>query len=155
MDFNVENLISDRALQAIRDAGLHKVAGVLAGVDELTLKEAVNILGRKAYTRRKEAGQVAAGIAALAELRGEKLAFQELLRRSIAPAVAGAGLAMIPDLMGDAPFNPNQALQHAAAGGLAGGIAGAANTMALGRRQNPQAWGDLMHSVSQVPRAFG
>lgn len=98
MDLNVENLVSDRALQAIRRVGLHKVAGVMAGVDELTLKEAVNILGRKAYTRRKEAGQVAAGIAALAALRGEKLAFQELLRRSIAPVVVGAGLATVADL---------------------------------------------------------
>lgn len=152
MELDVEKYVSPRALEAVRRAGLHKVAAVIEGVDEITIKEAVSILGRKAYMRRKEAGQVAAGIAALAELRNEKVAnWGPLLQRSFLPAVAGAGLAMVPDMMQEGPFDPDKAMQHALMGGALGGVGGAARSLQLAGRSNPMALQELLQSMPQMP----
>lgn len=139
--------------RGLRTAGLHKMAGALEGVDELGLKEAVSILGRKAYLRRKEAAQVVAGIGALAELRNEKVAdWGVLLRRALMPALASAGLATLPDLMADGPLDTDKALQHALIGGALGGVGSGIHTLALSKQQNPTAWNSLMGTAAHLPR---
>lgn len=150
MDFPVDKLVPQNLIDVVRRAGLHKVAGAMAGVDEITIKEAVRIIGEKAFIRRKQAGLIATGLAAFAELRGEKIAnFNELLSRSFRPALAGAGLAMIPDLMQEGPINADKALQHALVGGALGGMGGAARNVQLAAKNNPAAWEGLMGSLPQ------
>jgi hypothetical protein len=150
MDLDVEKLISPNLVDAVRRAGLHKIAGAMAGVDEITIKEAVKILGGKAYIRRKQAGLIATGLAAFASLRGEKIAnFQELLTRSFRPALAGAAIATVPDLLQDGPVNVDKALQHALVGGALGGVGGMARNVQLAARNDPAAWSRLMESMPQ------
>ena len=151
-DIDVEKLISPRALAAVRSVGLHKVAAAMAGLDEITLKEAAGLIGARAYMRRKEAATVANSIGALAELRGEKVAnLSELLRRSFMPTVAGAGLAMVPDLMAEGPLNTDKALQHALVGGALGLGGGMAHNINFARQNNPGAWDSLMQSLPPQP----
>lgn len=153
MELDVEKFVSPQVIELVRKHGLHKMAAAIEGVDEITIKEAVSLLGAKAYMRRKQAGQIAAGIAALAELRGEKVAnWGPLLQRSFLPAVAGAGLALIPDLMGEGPMDPDKAMQHALAGGLAGGLGGAARNLQLAGRANPHAVQELLAGLPNLPQ---
>lgn len=63
--FKIENFVSPRAMETIQKAGLHKIAGVMAGVDEITVKTAAQIIGTKAHLRRSEFKKIAEGIQAL------------------------------------------------------------------------------------------
>lgn len=63
--FKIENFVSPRAMETIQKAGLHKIAGVMAGVDEITVKTAAQIIGTKARLRRSEFKKIAEGIQAL------------------------------------------------------------------------------------------
>lgn len=70
MEFKMENFFSPAGLNALRTQGLHKIAGAMAGVPELTLKEASMILGTKARLRRQEFRKIAAGLVALSAVTG-------------------------------------------------------------------------------------
>jgi len=97
MAFAIENFIPPQHLQVLLREGLHKVAGALTGFDEITLKEAVAILGGKAFLRRRERHKIAQGLHDLAVLTGEKNAgdpWHEMLGRAAFPAAAGAGIAL-------------------------------------------------------------
>jgi hypothetical protein len=72
MDFKVDGFVSPALLEIVKNAGLHRVVGAMEGLDEMTLKEAVAILGAKAYAQRVENTKIAEGLAALAALTGEK-----------------------------------------------------------------------------------
>jgi hypothetical protein len=85
----LDDLIPPHVTTAVHDLGLHKVAGAMLGVPELTLKEAVAVIGAKAYLQRKEARSIADGIASYAALIGEKVAenpaLMALLQRNLVP----------------------------------------------------------------------
>jgi hypothetical protein len=66
MTLKIENFFSPRGLAAVRSQGLHKIAGAMVGVDEVTVKDAAQIIGTKAHLRRREFQKISAGIAALA-----------------------------------------------------------------------------------------
>jgi len=66
MAFNIENFFSKRGLEAIKSKGLHKVAGAMIGIDEVTIKDAAQVIGTRARLRRQEFAKIASGIQALA-----------------------------------------------------------------------------------------
>ena len=68
--FKIENFVSPRAMATIQQAGLHKIAGAMAGVDESTVKTAAQIIGTKARLRRSEFKKIAEGIQALDTVTG-------------------------------------------------------------------------------------
>lgn len=68
MPTKIENLVPAKTIDTVKRAGLHKVTGMMAGVDEITVKEAAQIIGTKARLQRRENAKIAAGIAALAEV---------------------------------------------------------------------------------------
>lgn len=124
----LDDLIPPATLQAVASAGLHKIAGAMAGVPEMGLKEAVALLGAKACLRRKEARAIADGIAAYGALTGEKVAenpaLSALLRRSVMPALGGAAIASVPHFLSDDP-NKGSVLPALGIGALLGGAGGA------------------------------
>lgn len=85
----LDDLVPPSVTAAVAAHGLHKIAGAMLGAPELTIKEALETIGQKAYLRRKEARSIADGLAALAVLTGTKVAenspLAELLRKSVAP----------------------------------------------------------------------
>ncbi|SRR6266545_7607596 len=139
MDFVVENFISRGNLDTLRSAGLHKIAGAMLGLPEVTFKEAVAHLGAKAFLHRAESQKIAAGVAAFAALRGEKVAsvWQSALQRSMGPALLGAGIAALPEMTGDQPINWDHVLQRGAMGAAIGGAGGAALNLDRAFRANP------------------
>jgi hypothetical protein len=141
MAFAIENFIPPRNLEVIQRAGLHKLAGALTGFDELTLKEAVAIVGGKAFMRRRERHKIAQGLHDLALLTGEKNAgdpWHELLARAAFPAAAGAGIALASRAMSPMPMDDSDALMTGGTGALLGGVAGAGAGLARALRTSPQ-----------------
>ena len=150
-DVNLDNLVPARAIAAIKTAGLHRITGIMAGFDEINIKTAAGLIGARAYMRRKQAALMAEGIGALTLVRGEKLAggWEELLRRSFLPAVAGAGIATVPDLLQDGPLNTDRALEHAIIGGGLGLAGGVGHGIYSAGKNNPRAWEELIRSMPQ------
>jgi len=150
MAFAIENFIPPQNLEVLQRGGLHKLAGALTGFDELTLKEAVAILGGKALMRRRERHKIAQGLDDLAVLAGEKRAgdpWHELLGRAAFPAAAGAGIALASRAMSPLPMDHNDALMSGGTGALLGGVAGAGAGLAHVFRRNPEL-------AAQVARAL-
>lgn len=133
MNFKIENFISPRNLAVLQHTGLHKLAGALNGFDELTVKEAVAIIGAKARLRRLEMNKIAAGLQDLAALTNEKIAsspLMELLHHAAIPAAAGAGIALAPKLLSPEPTYAGDALSTGATGAVLGGVAGGLSGLA-------------------------
>lgn len=126
----LDDLVPPSVTAAVAAHGLHKIAGAMLGAPELTIKEALQSIGAKAYLRRKEARSIADGIAALAVLRGEKVAMNPetmaLLSRSVVPALAGAGVGALAGGEG-----------HRTEGALAGGALGGFGSAAIGHAMRP------------------
>jgi len=139
MTFNIENFMSPRALQTLRSTGLHKVAGVMAGIDELTIKEAVAMVGAKAHLRRCESQKIAEGINAYAALNGEKVAdaMSAMIPRMVLPGIGGALIAAAPSLTADGPIDMDQLQQRMLLGGGLGALGGAGTALVKGLRQAP------------------
>jgi hypothetical protein len=140
MDFDAEKLFPEHLRETLRRTGLHKVAGAMLGIDEVTLKEAVAVIGARAYLQRHENQKIAAGIKAFAELTGEKVAENPmldlggaLLRRGLPMAALTTGVSLAPKLLHGEHIDATDALLPAAAG-LIGG-AGAAGYRGL--KNNP------------------
>jgi hypothetical protein len=151
MAFAIENFILPQNLEVIQRGGLHKLAGAMTGFDELTLKEAVAIVGAKALQRRREMHKIAQGLDDLAVLAGEKLAgdpWHELLGRAAFPAAAGAGIALASRAMSPMPMDSNDALMSGGTGALLGGVAGAGAGLARALRSTP----DLAAQLAQALR---
>ena len=95
----LDDLIPRHVTEAVASLGLHKIAGEMVGVDELTLGHALASLGQKAYIRRKQAAAIVDGILSYAALTGEKIAGNELLEEMLShagvPAAAGAGIGYL------------------------------------------------------------
>lgn len=131
----IDDLVPARTIQAVAEAGLHKIAGAMLGLPELTLEKAAGVIGARAYRRRKEARAIVDGIAALATLQGEKVAdnsaLMALLQRAAMPALAGAGIAAVPHLLSQDPsqHNLNAMLPSMGIGALLGGGGSAANAL--------------------------
>jgi hypothetical protein len=128
----LDDLIPPHVTATVRDAGLHKIAGAMLGVPELTIKEAVATIGARAFMRRKEARAIVDGIAAYAMLTNEKIAenpaLMALLRRAAIPAAVGAGIGMAPHYLSSDPYEQQKsALPGGALGGLLGGLTGIAS----------------------------
>lgn len=153
MSLDIMRLIPTRTVDTLRTAGLHKVAGAMIGVDELTIKEAAREIGRRAFLRRVETHKIAAGIEALAELRGEKTAgvLGELLRRQAVPAMIGAGAAALPDLMASGPVDQDQMMQHMLLGGGLGAAGGALHLGGKTMAANPLLERQTMQAISKMP----
>lgn len=155
MDFNLESLIPERNRETLRRVGLHKIAGAMAGTDELTLKEATALLGAKAYLQRKEREKIAAGIAALAALQGEKLADSlpgTLLRQSAWPAAGGALAAIMPRLVSDEPVRTEDLYLPAILGATITGMGSAGLSLANAARRNPAASEALAQTIGAATR---
>lgn len=124
----LDDLIPPTVTRVVAEAGLHKIAGAMAGVPEMNLKEAVAVIGTKAWFRRKEARAIADGISAYGALVGEKIAenpaLSALLRRSVMPALGGAAIASVPHLLSDDP-NKGSVMPALGIGALLGGAGGA------------------------------
>ena len=135
---NLDDLIPPAVTNAVARLGLHKIAGAMLGEPELTIKEATYVLGAKAYLRRKEARSIVDGIAAYGSLTNVKVAdntaLLALLRRAALPAIAGAGIAAVPqfianqtpryDPMTGSRLPPQSVIPSMGIGALLGGIAG-------------------------------
>ena len=126
---NLDDLVPASTVRAVAAQGLHKIAGAMQGVPELTLPLAVQSLGARAFLRRKEARSIAEGIAAFATVSGEKTAenpaLMAMLRRSVMPAIAGAGIAAAPRLLSNDPMQHGSALPAMGIGALLGAAGGA------------------------------
>jgi hypothetical protein len=124
----LDDLVPPSTLRAVAAAGLHKIAGVMNGVPEMNLKEAVAVIGAKAWLRRKEARTIADGISAYGALVGEKIAenpaLSAMLRRSVMPALGGAAIAAVPHMLSDDP-NKGSVMPALGIGALLGGAGGA------------------------------
>lgn len=124
----LDDLIPPSVRQAVASAGLHKIAGAMNGVPEMDLREAVALVGAKAWLRRKEARAIADGIGAYSTLVGEKIAenpaLSALLRRSVMPALGGAAIAAVPHFLSNDP-NQGSVLPSMGIGALLGGAGGA------------------------------
>jgi len=150
----LDDLIPPNVTAAVRDLGLHKIAGAMLGVPELTIKEAVATVGAKAYLRRKEARSIVDGIVAFAALTNEKVAdnaaLMAMLRRAAMPALAGAGIAAIPQLMSNDPnqYGHESLLPAMGMGALLGGGMGAMNSM---RQLPPDVSQGAAHAFRQMP----
>lgn len=90
---NLDHLLSPEAISVIQTAGLHKIAGAMHGVDEMTMPIAAQLIGQRAYMRRKTARLVADGIISLAAATDKTAMTTEAvahLRRAVAPSTKGA-----------------------------------------------------------------
>lgn len=125
----LDDLIPPYVTAVVAEQGLHKIAGAMLGVPELSIKEAVSVIGMKAFMRRKEGRAIADGIAAYATLTNEKIAenpaLMALLRRAAIPAAAGAGIAAMPHFLSNDPYEQQKSVLPAMlTGGLMGGMGG-------------------------------
>lgn len=124
----IDDLIPPHVTKAVADAGLHKIAGAMMGVPEVTIKEAVALIGYKAYLRRKEARAIVDGLMAYSALTNEKVADAEALlalgRRALLPALLGAGVAAVPALTSENPYERQKLPGAAITGGVLGGVGG-------------------------------
>jgi hypothetical protein len=150
MELHVEQLVSPEALTALRSAGLHKVAAAMAGVDELDLNTAVRLIGEKAYTRRKEAAEIANGLGALAAINNEKVAWMPVIEKAIVPGLAGATIAALPRMLSSGPVNPDDVMSDALTGLVAGGALGGIGALNRAGQESPQAFKDLMDAVRRT-----
>ena len=136
----INDLIPAATINTVAAVGLHKIAGAMMGVDELTIKEAVTALGTKAYIRRKQASAIAEGAAALLTLSGTKVAgneaLLELLKRSVMPAVGGAAISTVPHLLSRDPNEQTleAMLPSMGVGGLLGGMGGGMSALSKATR---------------------
>jgi len=153
MDLDTEKLFPAHLRDTLRSAGLHKIAGAMLGIDEVTLKEAVAVIGAKAYLRRCETKKVAAGIDALATLLGDKTANVtgsvggSLLRAGLPSALGGAGIAMVPQLMSKDPVSVGDLVSSGVLGGTLGLAGGAAGAGMRASKANPEAAAEVMHAI--------
>lgn len=83
MAFDIEHTVD-----IVRAAGLHKVAGVMNGVSEMTAPTAMGVIGAKAYARRKEAQLVASGLVSLAVVQKQAMSAETAakLREIVTPS---------------------------------------------------------------------
>lgn len=152
MDVKVENFIAPENLRKIATIGLHKIAGAMYGVDELTMRDAFEQIGRRYFAKRAEARTIAEGIEAFAALTDQPktAALERLLRpNSMAMPLLGAGLMAAPEMMHDGPIDWNAAMKKgllgAGAGAVGGGIANLERTL----KSNPAIAGDLERALSR------
>ncbi len=156
MDLNAEKLFPAHLRETLRRVGLHKIAGAMLGIDEVTLKEAVAVIGAKAYLRRHETKKIAAGIDALDAIShtGEKRALAptadvvtSLLRAGLPAAVGGAGLAVLPKILSRDPRDNSGYLGPALLGGGLGLLGGAAGAGLRATRANPEAGAGIAQAI--------
>ena len=135
---DIENFIPTRNLDVLRRVGLHKIAGAMNGVDEMTLKEAFAVIAAKAHLKRAEHRDIMAGLESLSVLRGEKeantmdLMGPLLLKALPAAAIGGAGAYMA------SPNDPDAELSNFGMGAGLGGIAGLLRGLHIGSQRDPQ-----------------
>lgn len=155
MDIDAEKLFPAHLRGKLRSVGLHKIAGALLGIDEVTLKEAAAVIGAKAYLRRREMQKIAAGIDALdALIPGEKIAagpsgevLLSLLRAGLPAAAGGAGLAVLPKILSKDPRDKEDLIAPALLGGGLGLIGGAAGSGLRATRANPESAAGIASAI--------
>ena len=159
MGIDVEKLFPAHLRGTLQRAGLHKIAGAMLGVDEVTLKEAVAVVGAKAYLRRRETQKIAAGIDAFAAIthQGEKQAaspqaqvLMSLLRSGLPAAVGGAGLAVLPKVLSNDPRDDRGYLAPALLGGGLGLLGGAMGTGLRAAKNNPGSAAGIAQAIKNA-----
>jgi len=157
MDFDAEMLFPAHIRDTLKHVGLHKIAGAMFNIDEITIKEAAAIIGAKAYLHRRENQKIAAGLEALSALTGEKLAGNPmmdlgatLLRRSAPAALGGMALTTVPKLLSGDPVTMNDLLAPAAIGGLGGLMGGMGATSYRTFKDNPHLIAPFTHGVQSL-----
>lgn len=132
---DLERFLEPRERETIGRVGLHKIAGVMNGIDEMNFKTAVAVLAAKAYIKRAEMRTIQDGIRALASLRGEKVAqspWGPLLTRALPGAALGGVGAYLAS-----PQDPEQELRNTAVGAGVGGGLGLLNALRRGFAADP------------------
>lgn len=149
----INDLIPASTIDTIKQAGLHRVLGAMQGVPELSLKEAAQVIGERAYRRRKEAAQITAGIAALAKVTEKTAnpAVAALLSRALVPALGGAAIAAIPHYMSNDPMKGSPAVPMGI-GALLGGIGGVGS--AFGKAVQGPLAAQVARAVDALPRVL-
>jgi hypothetical protein len=134
MDFKVENFLSAHSLEILSRTGLHKTAAVLNGLDEMTIKHAVSIIGTKARQKRAEAVLITDGIAALAQLRGEKFAALPALGKWLPHVTGGIPAGLLGAGIGYAlsPQDPETEKRMMIQAGLMGLLGGTMHSVHKG-----------------------
>lgn len=154
---NLEDLVPASTVETVKRVGLHKIAGAMLGVSELTIGDAAASIGAKAYLRRKEARLMVNGIAAYAAVTGEKVAenpaMMALLRRAVAPAMLGGGIGAVTHFMNDDP-NKGSIVGPMAAGGLLGAVGGSLNALNASTRNSTMA-SPLADALQNFDRPHG
>lgn len=60
-------------VRVIQSVGLHKVAGAMQGLEEVAMPQAVQIIGARAFVRRKTARLISEGLASLAAVEVQEV----------------------------------------------------------------------------------
>ncbi len=136
---NITDIIPPQNLAILKTAGFNKITAVMNGVDEVTIKEAVQIVATKAFLKRAEQRLIAAGIHSLAVVRGEKTAENaqaDLALAILRHAVPGVALGGAASYLAS-PNDPQQELRNVLQGMALGGVAGAGNALYQGSKMSP------------------
>ena len=141
---DIRNFISPQNLAVLQKAGMHKVAGALNGVEEMTIKEGIALIAAKFHIKRAEARDISAGLASLEALRTEKTAempWMPLLAKALPGAALGGLGAYIasPDEDPNDPRSHDKMMRNVAYSALAGGGLGLLNTLRRIGKINPVA----------------
>ncbi len=145
---DISRFIPARNLETLRRVGLHKIAGAMHGLNEMTLKEGVALSAARTFAMNAENRSVREGLTSLAALRGEKVAEEPwipLAMRSLGPAALGGLAAYL-----GSPNDPDAELRNTAAGvGLGGGL-GLLNTLRRSFAANPGMANVLGETVTKL-----
>ena len=135
---DITRFIPARNLDVLRRAGLHKVAGAMCGVEEMTLKEAVAIGAAQMFVKNAEYRVIREGLESLAALRGEKTAEgpMDLIGPLLLRALPGAAIGGL-GAYAASPNDPDAELRNIGMGAGIGGIAGLLRGLHLGAVRDP------------------
>ncbi len=155
-DLKLETFMRPEALSALQRQGLHKIAGAMNGVDELTIKEAARLIGEQAYRRRAEMKKIAAGLKDFAALTEKNAAgspvLEAALQRAVLPALGGAAIGVVPKLMSNEPTSQSDLLTSGALGAVMGGLGGAGMAIHRGSMEHPEAASALGQAIQSLNR---
>jgi len=152
METLMERLLPNDSVERIKQAGLHKIIGAMYGVDELNIKEAVELLGAMTYMHMEETKKTASAIRAFRALRGEKVADAA----AALDALGAAGMRALPAGIGGALLlramnnNPETMDRDTAIGGGAGLLGGAAAGLFRGMSRAPGAASEIAQQIRSM-----
>lgn len=84
----LDNILQPDTIAVVKAAGLHRIVGEIAGVEDLHPGKVAGLIGARSYMRRKTARLVVGGILSLAAACGERLSdeAERRVRDTVSPA---------------------------------------------------------------------